>query len=69
MIRCSIEPRKRKYVKGYGFLPFATNLFDKYGEKLLDTAIKIVVHKTAEATGELRGNKITEKIMKSKHVP
>ena len=50
-------------------MPFARNLFDKYGEKLLDTAIKIVVHKTAEATGELRGNKITEKIMKSKHVP
>ena len=32
MIHYSTEPRARKYVKGYGFLSFARNLFDKYGE-------------------------------------
>ena len=40
MTRYSIEPRTRKYIKGYGFLSFARNLFNKYGKQLLDTAIK-----------------------------
>ena len=62
MTRYSTEPRTRKYVKRYGFLPFAKNLFNNYGTKLLDTAAKAgldalktapkkVVHKAAEATG------------------
>ena len=38
----SIEPRKRRYVKGYGFLSFAKNigknLSNKYGQKLADSA-------------------------------
>ena len=38
MQQYSIEPRTRKYVKGYEFLSFARNLFNKYGKKLLDTA-------------------------------
>ena len=42
--RCSIEPKDRVYVKGYGFLSFAENmgkhLNNKYSEKLLDTAKK-----------------------------
>ena len=29
----SIEPITRKYIKGYGFLLFATNQSDKYGKK------------------------------------
>ena len=29
----SIESRARKYVKGYGFLSFARNLSNKYGNK------------------------------------
>ena len=75
MMCYSIEPRTRKYIKGYEFLSFARNLFVKYGEKLLDTARKTglgpaktasknVVHKKVEATGEFIGNKITEKIAK-----
>ena len=62
MTRYSIEPRTRKYVKGYGFLSFTKNLYNKYGKKLLDTATKTklntlqtvskkVIHKVAEATG------------------
>ena len=35
-MRYSIEPKYRRYVKGYGFLSFAR----KYGKKLMDTAIK-----------------------------
>ena len=36
----SIEPRERRYVKGYGFMPFARNVGNKYGKKLMNTAIK-----------------------------
>ena len=43
-MRHSIEPRERRYVKGYGFLSFAKNigrnLSNKYGQKLVDTAKK-----------------------------
>ena len=72
MMRYSIEPKTGKYVKGYGFFSFARNLSNKYGKQLLDNATitgvdaakpasKKVVHKTAETTGELIGNKIAEK--------
>ena len=33
-MRYSIEPRERRYVKGYGFLSFARNFNDKYGKSL-----------------------------------
>ena len=67
------EPRFRKYVKGYGFLPFARKFGNKYSKKLMDTATKTgmdaaktaskrVVQKTEEATGDLIGNKIADKI-------
>ena len=76
-MRYSIEPRDRIYVKGYGFLSFAKNmgksLSNKYGQKLLDSAkksttdaIKTVskraIQKTAEATSDLIGNKIADKV-------
>ena len=73
-MRYSIEPRERRYVKGYGFLSFAKNigknLSNKYGQKLVDrakrsatdalkTASKRAIQKTAE---DLVGNKIADKI-------
>ena len=72
-MRCSTKPNYRKYIKGYSFLSFARRFDDKYGKKLLDTATKTeidaaktaskqVVQKTAEATGDLIGNKIPHKI-------
>ena len=39
-MRYSIEPRERRYIKGYGFLSFAKNFSNKYGKKLMNTAIK-----------------------------
>ena len=39
-MRYSTEPKYRIYVKGYGFLSFAIKFDDKYGKKLMDTAIK-----------------------------
>ena len=71
-MRYSLEPRDRICVKGYGILSFARSMSNKYGQKLVDTAkksatdaIKIVskraIQKTAEATGDLVGNKIGDK--------
>ena len=61
----SIEPRDRRYVKGYGFLSFAENvgknICSKYSKKLVDnakksatnaikTASKRAIQNTREAT-------------------
>ena len=76
-MRYSTEPRDRIYAKGYGFLSFAKNigksLSNKYGQKLLDSAKKSttdaiktvskrVTQKATEATGDLIGNTIADKI-------
>ena len=72
-MRYSMEPKFRKYVKGYGFLSFARKFRDKYGKKLMDaatktgidaakTASKRIVQETAEAKGDLIGNKMADKI-------
>ena len=83
-MRYSIEPRERRYVKGYGFLSLARNLGthatkvgknlnNTYGQKLADSAKKSVtdpfkiaskraIQKAAEATGDLVGNTIANKI-------
>ena len=75
-MRYLIERRDRIYVKGYGFSSFAKNMgkdfSNKYGQKLLDsanksttdaikTASKRAIQKTAEATGDLIGNRIADK--------
>ena len=39
-MRYSFEPRERRFVKGYGFMSFARNFGNKYGKKLMNTAIK-----------------------------
>ena len=73
-MRYSIEPRDKRYVKGYGFLSFTKNISknnNKSSQKLVDSAEKSAtdaiktnskraIQKTAEATGDLIGNKIAE---------
>ena len=72
-MRYQLEPKHRKYVKGYGFLSFARKFGDKYIKKLMGTATKtgidaaktaskIVVQKTAEGTGDLIGIEIAGQI-------
>ena len=72
-MRYSLEPNYRNYVQGYGFWSFARKFGDTYGKKLMDTATKTgidaakiaskrVVQKTANASGDLIGNKIVDKI-------
>ena len=39
-MRYSLEPKYRRYVKGYVFLSFARNFGDKYGKKIINTAKK-----------------------------
>ena len=71
-MRYSIEPRERRYVKGYGFMSFARNFNDKYSKSLMDlsktfakTADKKILKETAKATGDLIGNKIADKITRA----
>ena len=40
-MRYSIEPRERRYVKGYGFMSFARNFSDKYSKSLMDKGIDV----------------------------
>ena len=70
-MRYLLEPKYRKYVQGYGFWSFARNfeiiskLMDsatKTGINAAKTASKRVVQKTAEATGDLIGNKMADQI-------
>ena len=66
-MRYSIEPRERRFVKGYGFMSFARNFNDKYSKSLMDkgidvskkfakTAGKKILKKTAKATGDLKNH-------------
>ena len=72
-MRYSIEPRKIIYVKGYGFMSFARNFSDKYSKSLIDKGIDVsktfaktsgkrILKKSVEATGDLIGKKIADKI-------
>ena len=72
-MRYSIEPRERRFVKGYGFMSFARNFSDKYSKSLMDkgidvskkyakTAGKKILKETAKTTRDLNGNKISDKI-------
>ena len=69
----SIEPRERRFVKGYGFMSFARSFSDKYSKSLMvkgvdvsktfaKTAGKKILIETAKATGDLISNKIADKI-------
>ena len=73
-MRYSVEPRERRYVKGYGFKSFARNFNDKYSKSLMDlsktfakTAGKKILKETEKATGDLIGNKTADKITAKPH--
>ena len=70
-MRYSIEAKNRIYINTCGVLFFSKNigkyLRNKYSQTLLDSAKKYTTHamKTAskrEATGDLTGNKVADKI-------
>ena len=75
-MRYSLEPSFRRYVQGQGFMSFAKNIGNKYGRKILDNSLnadkdfakiagKKLLTKSVEATGDLIGNKIADRITKS----
>ena len=55
-MRYSIEPKERRYIKGYGFLNFG----NKYGKKLMNTAIK-----TGANFNSKYGKKLTDTAIKT----
>ena len=57
-MRYSIEPRERRYVKGYGFLSSAK----KSATDAFKIASKRAIQKTAEATGDLVRHTIANEI-------
>ena len=59
-MRYSIESKERRYVKGYGFLSFARNFGNKYGKKLMNTAIK-----TGTSFNSMYGKKLTDTAIKT----
>ena len=59
-MRHSLEPEYRKYVKDYGFSSFARNFGDKYGKKLMNTAIK-----TGTNFNSKYGKKLTDTAIKT----
>ena len=64
MWRYSIEPRTRKYVKGYGLLSFAR----KYKKQLLNTgldSLKTASKKVVHEVGKCLGNRIADAVTKS----
>ena len=64
MQKYSIEPKTRKYVKGYWFLSSAR----KYKKQLLDTGIdtvKAASKKVVHKAGQFIGNKIADAVTKS----
>ena len=80
-MRYSLGPKDIIYVKGYGLFSFAKyigkNLNSKYGQKHLDSAKKIknrcnkncfkrAIQKRVEATDDLTGNNIADKITLNK---
>ena len=75
-MRYSLEPHYRRYVQGQGFMSFARNIGNKYDKKIFDKSLDVgkdfakiagkkVLPKSAEATGDLIGNKIADRITKS----
>ena len=77
-MRYSIEPRERRYVKGYGFMSFARNFSHKHSKSLMDKGIDLsktfaktagekILKETAKATGDLIGSKIADKITAKPH--
>ena len=52
------ENKYRKYIPGYGFSSFAGKFGNKYGKKLMDTAV---------STKNVYGKKIMDATKKRKH--
>ena len=59
-MRYSIEPKEKRYVRGYGCLSFARNFGNNCGKKLMNTAIK-----TGTNFNSKYGKKLTDTAIKT----
>ena len=62
-MRYSIEPKERKFVKGYGFMSFARNFSDKYSKSLMDKGID-----ASKKFAKTAGKKILKKQQKQMEI-
>ena len=62
-MRYSLEPKYRRYVRGYGFLSFARKFGDKYGKKLMNTATKTGIN-AAKTFGDKYGKNLIYTVKK-----
>ena len=62
-MRYSLEPKYRRYVRGCGFLSFARKFGDKYGKKLMNTAIKTGIN-AAKTFGDKYGKNLIYTVKK-----
>ena len=60
-MRYSMEPRERRYIKGYGFLSFAKTFSKRYGKNLINAAIK-----TGTNFNSKYGKKLTDTVKKNR---
>ena len=58
-MRYSIDPRKKRYMKGYGFMSFARNFSDKYSKSLIDIGIDV-----SNNFAKTAGKRILKKVQK-----
>ena len=58
-MRYSIEPKKRIYVKGYGFMSFARNFSDRYSKSLMNKGIDV-----SKNFAKTAGKRILKKVQK-----
>ena len=65
-MRYSLEPKYRRYVKGYGFLSFARKIGDKYGKKLMNTATKTGIN-AAKKFGDKYGKNLMDTAKKTRN--
>ena len=59
-MRYSIEPRERRYVKGFSFMSFARNFSDEYSKCLVDKGIDV-----SKKFAKFDGKKLLKKNSKS----
>ena len=62
-MRYLLEPKYRKYVKGYSFLSFSRKFGDKYCKKLVDTATKTGIDASKTAS-----KRVVKKLQKLKDI-
>ena len=58
-MRYSMEPRKRRYVKGYAFMSFARDFSNKYSKSLIDKGVDI-----SKNFAKTAGKRILKKVQK-----